>query len=487
MAALCLAAFVVMIDSTVVHVMLPTLMRDLGAGLDQVLWVVNGFTLVYGIVLLPGARLGDIFGSRRLLVVGILIFLAGSALCGFAPSVGVLVAGRVVQAIGGACLIPQTLGLITVVVPAHRRGLAFGFLSATMALAAIVGPVLGGLLVSYVSWRSVFLVNVPACALAAALALAYVPNQSQRKSRHLDVLGAVLVMASLGAITYGFMVGNRYGWGTIAGPVSIPVLFVAGLLLFVGFLWWEGSRPEPLVSFELFRFRSFSVAAWLGILQFALMFGLMLVVTLNVQNQLGGSAFHTGLVFLPMALLAGVASPIAGYCADRWGGRFVISIGFLAMGAGIAWMAWVASPAATTTSLVGPLAFAGLGVGLVMPSVSTEAMRKLPPTLVNTGSGILNASRQIASALGVAMVGAVLQIGLSGSLPAPDGSTAGGGAFVAAERAALAFLGILVLIAVVSARFLPRQARRPAGGVPDPDPDAAEPAKAPVAEPVTGQ
>jgi EmrB/QacA subfamily drug resistance transporter len=484
--ALGLAAFVVMIDSTVVQVMLPTLMGDLDAGLDEVLWVINGFTLVYGILLLPGARLGDVFGSRKLLVAGILIFLAGSVLGGVAQSVVMLVAGRLIQAIGGACLIPQTIGLITVVVPAHRRGLAFGFLSATMALAAILGPVLGGLLVSYVSWRSVFLANVPACLAAAALALRYLPSQSQRRSHQMDVLGAVLVIGSLGAVTYGFMAGNRYGWGTIAGPVSIPALFVVGLLLFVGFLWWEKGRPEPLVSFELFRFRSFSLAAWLGILQFALMFGLMLIVTLNVQTQLGDSAFHTGLVYLPMALLAGVASPLAGVCTDRWGGRFVITMGFLAIGVGIAWMAWVASTAATATSLVGPLAFAGLGVGLVMPPVNTEAMSQLPPTLVNTGSGIMNASRQVASALGVAMVGAVLQTGLSGSQPAPEGRAA----FVTAERAALAVLAVFVLVAVVSAQFLPRPRQSAAAVVPDPAATtgpAAEPAVRPATEPVTGQ
>lgn len=438
--ALCLAAFLVMIDSTVVQVMLPTLMDDLDAGLDRVLWVINGFTLVYGTLLLPGARLGDMVGPRRLFGVGLALFLAGSALCGLAQSVVVLVAGRIVQAVGGACLIPQTLGLITVVVPQRRRGMAFGFVSAAMALAAIVGPVLGGLLVSYVSWRSAFLVNIPLCLVAGALGLRYLPGGSPRTSHQLDLVGAVLAMAGLGVLSYGFIAGTRHSGGSI----GLATLFGGGAVLLVLFVWWERARAEPLMSLDLFRFRSFALALWLGVLQFALMFGLMLIVTLNVQNVLGGSAFQTGLVFLPMAVCAGIASPLAGYCTDRWGGRAVITLGFLAIGAGVAWLALVASAAVTGTSFVGPLALAGLGVGLVMAPISVEAMSHLPAALVNTGTGLLTTGRQLASALGVAIVAAVLQTA--------------GGTFVSAERAALAVLGALALIGVVSARFLPSPA-----------------------------
>lgn len=461
--ALSLACFVVMIDSTVVQVMLPSLMDALDASLDEVLWVVNGFTLVYGTMLLPGARLGDMFGSRRLLVTGLLVFLAGSVLCGLAPSVLVLVAGRVVQAIGGAFLIPQTLSLLTVAVPEHRRGAAFGFVSASMALAAIVGPVLGGLLVSYGGWRSAFLVNIPTCALALVVVLRSVPSRSPRKAHELDLLGVALLMAGLGAVTYGLIAGNKHDWGTIVGPITVSGLSAVGITLLAVLVWWERRRSEPLVSLELFRFKAFSLAIWLGILQFALMFGIMLIVTLKVQNSLGGTAFQTGLVFLPMALAAGVASPIAGHATDRWGGRPVITAGLLAMGGGVVWMALIAPIAVTGSSLLGPLAVVGLGVGLIMAPVSAEAVGGLPSELVNTGSGLLATSRQLASALGVAVVGAMLQTTSAGDRSASVDTAS----FIGAERAALAVLGVFAAAAVISAQFLPR---RRGGGRAGPEP-----------------
>ncbi|MFJ6676989.1 MFS transporter [Actinosynnema sp. NPDC091369] len=447
-AALGIASFVVMVDSTVVQVMLPNLMGEWDAGLAGVLWVANAFTLVYGVLLLPGARLGDMVGRRAMLVTGLVLFLLGSVLCGSAWSLPVLVAGRVVQAVGGALLIPQTLGMLATVVPEHRRGLAFGLVSASMALAAITGPVLGGIVVSSAGWRWVFLANVPGCALALA-AVAWAPTTWEAKQAHeLDVIGVLLVIAGLGAVVYGFIAGGRQGFGGV-----VPAVFAAGAVLIAAFLLWERRRAEPLVPLGLFRVRGFPVALGLGVLQFVLMSGVMLIVTLKVQTALGGNAFQTGVVLLPMALAAGVVSPFAGHATDRWGGRPVIMLGFLVLGGGLAGLA-VVSSAVGTAALLAPLAAVGAGVGLLMGPISTEVVAHLPRELVNTGSGVLTTSRQIAGALGVAVVGALLQSATSGS------------GFVPAERSALAVLGVLAAVAVVGAAFLP--ARRRAVGAPDP-------------------
>jgi MFS family permease len=316
--------------------------------------------------------------------------------------------------------------------------MAFGFLSASMALAAVVGPVLGGLLVAYVSWQSAFLVNVPICLVVAGLVFRYVPAaESARRSHQLDLVGVVLVIAGLGAVTYGFIAGNRHGWGVIAGPVTVPGLFAAGVVLLGVFAWWERRRREPLLPLVLFSSRSFSIALWLAVLQFVLMFGLMLIVTLNVQQVRGGSAFVAGLVFLPMALGAGVASPFAGHITDRWGGRTVITAGFVSIGVAIGWLSAVLTPDVSSVGLVGPLGMAGLGVGLVMAPISAEAIKALPPELVNTGSGVLTTGRQVASALGVAVVGAMLQVQSAG------------------QPLALLVLGVFALVGAVSAWLLP--------------------------------
>jgi EmrB/QacA subfamily drug resistance transporter len=389
-------------------------------------------------------------------VTGLVLFTAGSVLCGSAWSLPALVAGRVVQAIGGALLIPQTLGMLATAVPEHRRGLAFGLVSASMALAAVVGPVLGGAIVSFAGWRWVFLANVPGCALAI-VAVAWAPaNRDARHAHELDLVGVVLVIAGLGTVVYGFIAGTHLG--------AAPAIFGAGVVLLAAFLLWERRSAEPLVPLGLFAVRGFSVALWLGVLQFVLMFGVMLVVTLKVQTASAGNAFETGVALLPMALSAGVVSPFAGHATDRWGGRPVIALGFLVLGGGLAGLALVSS-AVGAASLLAPLAVVGVGVGLLMGPISAEVVGHLPAALANTGSGVLTTSRQLAGALGVALVGALLQSATSSAGRDLPG-------FVAAERSALAVLGALAAVAVISTAFLPGR-RRIAGATTPATPDRA--------------
>ncbi|MEV0428292.1 MFS transporter [Micromonospora sp. NPDC050495] len=460
--ALCFAVFVVMADTTVVQVMLPTLMRDLDAGLDQALWVVNAFVLAYGALLIPGARAGDMLGFRRVLVAGLLVFLVGSVLCGIAPSASLLIAARCVQAVGGALLVPQTLGLITVAVPTGRRGAAFGLISATMALAAIAGPVLGGLLVAQLGWRSAFLVNVPLCLAALALVRRFVPDWAPTRSHRLDLGGVLLIVASVGLVTYALP-----GTGRSDVDAAVPVLFGAGVLLFAVFTWWERNRREPLVPGDLFRHRPFTVSVALAGAQFAVMFGLMLLVTLHLQGTLGSGPVRTGLVYLPMAVVSGVVSPLAGHLTDRWGGRRIITAGFVAFGVGLGWLAAIGTATAGALDFVGPLTIAGLAVGLIMAPVSAEAMRGLPEHLVGAGAGVLNTGRQLAGAVGVALVGAALQLAAPATRPAVGENAGRSGldgvtSFAESPRVALLVLAVIVTGSLAAAQLLPARPGRAA-------------------------
>ncbi|WP_344856002.1 DHA2 family efflux MFS transporter permease subunit [Planomonospora alba] len=461
MIALCLTAFVVMVDTTIVQVMVPDLMRVLGADLGQVLWVVNGFILVYAALLITAGRAGGLLGPRVLLIAGLLLFAAASLACGLSSSPAQLIAARIAQGVGGAVIVPQSLTLVALMFPGNRRGAALGVVSATMALAAVVGPVGGGMIVTAWGWRWAFLVNVPLCVLALALALRYVPAVRPTGRQRLDWGGVVLATAGLGVVTYGLVEGRRYGWGSITGPVTIPLVFAAGLVLLAAFVWWEHRCTAPVMPPGLFGYRSFTTAGGLACVQFVVMLGLMLIVTLHVQRIQGGSAIDAGLVLLPMAVMAGLLSPLAGWFTDRVGGARIIMGGFTVMSAGVVWFALLASPSVAVPALMPPSALVGAGVGLVMAPASTEAIRDLPQSLVPAASGLLNTGRQIAGLLGVAIVGAILQNGssvheaASGADARPEAADAAFvDAFTTAERVALVALAAMALAAALISPLL---------------------------------
>ncbi|WP_062355506.1 MFS transporter [Herbidospora yilanensis] len=406
-AVLCLSAFVVMIDSTVVQVMVPALTVSFGAGLDDVLWVFNGFVIAYAALLITAGRLGGVHGPRRLLIAGLVVFALASLAGGLAASLPQLVAARVAQGVGGAMIVPQALTLIATVFPAERRGAALGLVSATMALAAVLGPVGGGLVVTTWGWRWVFLVNVPVCLAAVVLARRWVPPGVTASRGRLDWGGVVLIGVGLATTSYALL-----------GPGRLPWLVPAAVLIAV-FTARQRRHPDPLMPPRVFRDRAFLVAGWLGAAQFGVLAGLMLLVSVRVQGELGGDAIDTGLALLPMAVAAGLVSPVAGWLSDRIGGGPIMAAGMVALGVGASGFALFTSGPA-----VAALAVAGLGVGLVMAPASTEAIRRLAPDLVPAASGVLNTARQAASLLGVAVIGGIAQAG-------PDAFTTAAGALTA--------------------------------------------------------
>lgn len=407
--ALCLGMLVASLDTTIVNVTLPSLVTGLHAGLDQVLWVVNGYVLVYAALLITGGRLGDVLGSRRMLLTGLILFTVASALCGVSGSVTQLVLARILQGVAGAVMVPQVMALIAAIFPAERRGAAFGLLSATAGVAAVSGPVLGGLIVTDWNWRWVFYINVPVCAAACVLTVLFVPDARLERPHRFDLPGVILITAGLAAITFGLIEGQHYDWGTVTGFVTIPVIIAAGVVAVAVFVWWEGRHTEPLVPPTLFRYRSFSVGASVNAVLYLTMYGVTLLVSLHLQSVAGMSALRTGLTYLPMAFAMGFLSVPAGRLTDRVGGRYLMLGGLVILATGIALMAWAESGTATASTFVGPLLVVGVGMAFVMAPATTEAMRELPPRLVGASSGVFNSSRQVAGAIGVAVVGAVLQ------------------------------------------------------------------------------
>ena len=427
-------------------------MSGLGSGLDQVLWVLNGYMLVYAALLITGGRLGDLYGPRRLLVLGIVVFVGASLACAVSQSIAQLIAARVVQGIGGALLTPQTLALIPVIFPEKRRGAAIGIWSGSAGLAAAVGPSLGGLLVTNVGWRAIFLVNLPVGVLAIIGALWLLPRHNPGRRHHLDLGGIALASAGLFAIVFGLVEGQRFGWGTIAGPLTIPAVLVVGVALMVAFVAWEARQPEPLMPLALFVNRKFSIAAMaIAVIQLV-MLSLIVVAGLYFQSILRMTPLDAGLALVPMPLTVMVVGPIVGRLSDRVDSKFILMTGLLVAAGGLGLVAAVASPTATGASFILPLVVTGAGVGAGFALVITMGMQGAG-RLAGAASGVLNTCRQVGGAVGAAVAIAVLQSRLAADhpkgVPGID-SAAYASSFVGALRWTLAVPIALLVVAGLS-------------------------------------
>ena len=417
---LCMGFFMVLLDLTIVNIAIPSMIDGLKASLDQVLWVLNGYTLTYAVLLISAGRLGDRFGQRTLFAVGLAIFTAASALCGLAQDPSQLIGARVLQGLGGALLTPQTLAILTSIFPPDRRGAAFGVWGGIAGLATIAGPVLGGLIVTYLNWRWVFYVNVPVGITAFVLTFLIVPDLRPGRVTGIEPVGVLLTSAGLFAITFGLIEGQRFDWATVttvAGvPITIASLLVAGVVLLIAFFVWDSFRPSPLVPLGLFRDRNFSLMNWVAATVAFGMIGLFLPLTIYLQSALGFTALKAGLTLLPMSLVSMPVAPVAGRLADRIGGKYVLMVGVALFAIGMGWLDWRADIDSTWVTFLPGLLVAGMGVGCTFAPMTTVAMRNVQPQMAGAASGVLNTTRQVGGAIGGAVVGAVLQNRLAASL-----------------------------------------------------------------------
>ncbi len=412
---LCAAVFMLLLDTTIVNVAQRKIQEGLGTDLAQIQWVLDSYILTYAVLLLSFGRMGDVFGRKKLFVFGLAIFTAASGLCAasvwLADALGIsgasaLVGARVLQGIGGALMMPQSLSLLTVVFPHERRGAALGIWGGIVALGAIAGPVIGGLIVTDYAWEWIFLINIPVGIAAILATLAIVPESTDpRASRRIDWGGVLLSGLGIFALVFALIEGNALGW---TDP-RILGLGATGLVLLTVFVWWETTRDDPMMKLELFRIRNFWVGSVIALTTSFGMLGIFFPMTLFLQGALGYSPIRAGLTMTPMSLMLLVVAPLAGRLTDRIGARWILITGLSLMTAGILFIVSRISVATTWQALLPALLVTGAGMGMTFSPMTAAAMKEVPPPIAGSASGIINTMRNVGQVLGIAVLGSVLQ------------------------------------------------------------------------------
>ena len=397
-----LATFMTYLDNNIVNVAIPTIQRDLHLGSSGIEWVVSAYILVFASLLLAGGRLADLFGLRRLFVIGLSLFTASSLVAGLAPDLAVLLVGRAGQGLGAALLTPTTLAIISALYtdPREQAG-AVGAWSAVGALALALGPLAGGLLSEDASWHWMFFINVPVGVATLALAARYLPEPAPTP-RRFDGYGALTSTVALGGLTYGLIEGPQIGWGS--GPVlaSLAAAAAGG----AAFLLAERRGADPMVDLRLFGDRVFTggIAA-LMLWAFGL-FGIYFFTSLYLQDVLHFSAVRAGLAFVPMAVLMAAGAAVSDRVAERFGSHRSVGVALVAMGSGIGSVAFLGAHAGFAQLMPG-FAVIGIGGGLTIP-LTSSVLAVLPADRAGVASAVFNASREVAGLLGITVIGVVL-------------------------------------------------------------------------------
>ena len=409
MVVVSLGFFMTLLDTTIVNIAIPSIIDSLHASLDEILWVLNGYTLVFAVLLITSGRLGDRIGPKPMFLAGAALFTAASALCGLSHGSTELIAARALQGLGGAIMAPQVLSIAMRVFPAEKFGAVFGVLGGLSGLAVIAGPTLGGLVVTHLGWSWVFFVNVPIGIMTIVLAALLVPSIGRGERHRFDIAGVVLATAGLGGITFGLIEGQRYQWGTIASFVTIPMVLAAGLVLLVAFVIYEvRKRQDPLLPIELFRTRNFSGAmAIAAVLGFA-MIGLFLPLAIYLQSVLGLSAIDAALTLAPSTVVMGLLAPVSGGLAEKYG-KWLLAGGLTLFALGMAYIILTAQAGSGRWSFLPGLIASGVGLGFTWAPLGTIGMRDVPKRLSGTASGVFTTIQEFGGVLAGAAVGAVLQ------------------------------------------------------------------------------
>ncbi|MEU1892492.1 MFS transporter [Streptomyces pristinaespiralis] len=464
LAICCMSLLIVSLDNTILNVALPSLRRELDASVAGMQWVIDAYTLVLASLLMLAGSVADRVGRRRIFMIGLVLFTLGSLLCSLAQNLGSLVAFRMVQAVGGSMLNPVAMSIITnTFTDPRERARAIGVWGGVVGISMAAGPLVGGLLVDGVGWRSIFWVNLPVGLAALLLTWRYVPESRAPRARRFDPVGQLLVITLLGSLTYAIIEAPVAGW---TSPLILTFAVVAALAL-AGLLRHEPRRAEPLIDLRFFQSLPFSGATVIAVSAFAALGGFLFVNTLYLQDVRGLSALNAGLYMLPMAGLTLVCAPLSGRLVAAYGPRpSLLAAGTAMTASGVLFAAFEAE---TSTALLftGYVLF-GLGFGLVNAPITNTAVSGMPRAQAGVAAAVASTSRQIGQTLGVAVIGAVLAAGVSAS-----SHTEG---FVAASRPAwwiIAGCGLCVLVvgALTSGRRARESARRTAELLGEPEID----------------
>ena len=445
LALVSLALFMVTLDNLVVTTALPSIRLSLGAGIDALEWTVNAYTLSFAVLLLTGAALGDRFGRRRMFVAGLSVFTLASAAAARAPTATALIAARAVQGAGAAVVMPLTLTLLSEAFPAGGRGVALGIWAGISGLGVALGPVIGGALVTGISWHWIFWVNVPVGIVVAILAMVRL-RESYGTNQRFDIPGVILATGGLFGIVYGVVRANTLGWGsgTILGSL------LGGALLLVVFALWERSSPAPMLPLRFFRSRAFAATNAVSFAMYFGMFGSIFLLAQFFQTAQHYTALEAGIRTLPWTGMPMLVAPVAGIFSDRIGSRPLMVAGLALQAFALTWISLITAPATPYIAFVGPFILAGTGMALVFAPAANAVLSAVRPHETGQASGANNAIREIGGVFGIAVLATIF-------------SNAGGYAtpqlFVAGLQPA-AFVGAAVLaLGAVCALFVPGRQR----------------------------
>jgi len=404
LSVLCLTLVLISVDNTILNVAIPTLARDLHASGSQLQWIVDSYVLVFAGLLLTAGSLGDKFGRRGALILGMGIFGVGSVAAAMATSPAQLIAFRAVMGIGGAFIMPATLSILTnVFTNAKERAKAIAIWAGCSGLGVALGPVTGGWLLEHFSWGSVFLVNIPVLLLAIVGSLLIVPTSKDPHAPKLDIGGALLSMAGLAALLWALIEAPERGWMS-----STTIAAFGGAMVILGvFGWWESRQAEPMLDLRLFKNPRFSAASGAVTMIFFALFGSLFIVTQYMQSVMGYTALQAGLRYLPLAGMLMVTSPMSAKLAERIGTKIVVTSGLVAVSAGLLLMLRLEAGSGYGPLLTSMLVLA-FGMGLTMAPATESIMGSLPPEKAGVGSAVNDTTREIGGALGVAVLGSVL-------------------------------------------------------------------------------
>ena len=404
LAAMSLGYGVVQLDVTIVNTALDAMGRTLGGGVAELQWVVNAYTIAFAAFILTAGALGDRIGAKRVFMAGFAIFTAASLACALSPNAAVLIAARLIQGLAAAILVPNSLALLSHAYPDDReRGRAVAIWAAGASLALTAGPFVGGGLITLVGWRAIFLVNLPIGLTGLWLSWRYAAETTRARSREIDLPGQLAAIGALGTLAGAIIEGGALGWGHPA----VIAAFVAGAILAVLFVWRESRAAQPMLPLSLFGHRLFALTSLVGLLVNVAIYGLIFVLSLYFQRINGLSAWWTGLAFVPMMGAVLPVNLLAPHLAERIGACPTIVVGACVSALGCVGLLWIEAGTSYWAIFAQMIAISG-GLGLLVPPLTSTLLGSVEKARSGIAAGVLNATRQTGSVLGVALFGSLV-------------------------------------------------------------------------------
>jgi EmrB/QacA subfamily drug resistance transporter len=458
--AVAFGLFMIMLDNTVVFVALSSIQSDLHISQSELEWVVSGYALTFAVLMLTGGKLADMFGRRRIFIVGLAIFTASSLACGLATGAGFLIGARVVQGVGAALMNPATLSIIVATFPPRQRGTAIGIWVGVSAMALAIGPLIGGILTEQINWSWIFFINVPVGIAGIIVSRLFITeSRDESEEQRLDLPGLLSSAIGLFGLTYALIEGNNYGWGSARILGSLAVAAVA----LVTFVVLEHRQRVPMLDLSLFKNSTFAGANVTMLLVALAMFGVFFFNSLYLGQVLGYSPIQTGAAFLPLTVLIVFVAPLAGRFSDKIGSRWLMGAGLVLLSGSLLSFSTLGVDS-SFWDIVPGLVLGGFGMSLAMTPTTAAAMGSVPVDKAGVGSAVLNSMRQVGGSLGIALMGAIVAASVS-VLPTspqyPDQFVEGyhNALHVAA---AIAIVGAIVAVATVRKVHHPEAEAQPA-------------------------